>query len=120
MVRFDVSVVLDAVTMLLQRPSVADAVQDTLLAGDDMAYDNLNSAVEKEMASLGATEEEISAVVDEIAARDANELIKFIKPDANNAVFDLDEAYELRNPRLLAFIIPCAFDLPRFRQSIGS
>ena len=102
----NINIYMDALTLLLSKTDIKEAIKDQLNQGDDYFFDQIRNGLEKE----NATEK----VLDAFDEADTDNLLNYITFDENKITFDYAESEACCDLKVVAFDIPCEFDCKKF------
>ena len=116
MIEFEVKIVEDALELLEKKVSILNEVQAALEDDDDEVLDDIKDDIDSFMSSKGVDEEKIDAVLEEFDDADIETIMKCVSIDKSDIYVDWDETQDLDDSSMIAFSVPCKFNLNKFRK----
>ena len=112
---FDVVIYMDALSLLLsEKTDIKEAVINQLNQEPDV-LEELELAISDAADEVGL---DCDKVWEDFMEADIKELMSFIIIKENDVTFDYDESAACEDLRVVAFNIPCDFDVDKYIKSI--
>ena len=120
---FDVTIHIDSMSMLFNKPDIRKELVAQLQQGDivlELVSEDLNDAAYNafDMDSEEVADVFASNVCDKFSSMDVEELMNFISYREEDIEFDYSEADACDDRRLAAFRIYCLFDTEKFLDEV--